>query len=190
MLVVNDLFHKAHLDTMVTNISSKPTVPCLPLVADTLFWKWHHPHLIYFWRHSSPLGAPVTFRWMVWLNGIIKSIPGGKSCWHTATHLVLWRKQVIIGLPVCFLISWFMESSPYFPFTSPRQPFFFLSQIHIDPLCVCPDGLICLWATEKDLKSIQKCVLKAHFKSIKHFEAAFKNWIKDFDFYAESQVLV
>lgn len=29
---------------------------CLPQVADTRFWKWHHPCFIYFWRYSLLLG--------------------------------------------------------------------------------------------------------------------------------------
>ena len=43
---------------------------------------------------------------------------------------------------------------------------------------------------QEDLESIRECVLKARFKSVKHFEAAFKNRIKDFDFQAGSLVLV
>ena len=43
---------------------------------------------------------------------------------------------------------------------------------------------------QENLESICECVLKAWFKSVKHFEAAFKNWIKDFDFQAGSLVLV
>ena len=43
---------------------------------------------------------------------------------------------------------------------------------------------------QEDLESIHECVLKAQFKSIKHFEAAFKNRIKDFDFWAGRLVLV
>ena len=43
---------------------------------------------------------------------------------------------------------------------------------------------------QKDLESICEHVLKAQFESIKHFKAAFKNQIKDFDFRAGSLVLV
>ena len=43
---------------------------------------------------------------------------------------------------------------------------------------------------QEDLESIREHVLKAWFESVKHFEAAFKNRIKDFDFWAGSLVLV
>ena len=43
---------------------------------------------------------------------------------------------------------------------------------------------------QEDLESIREHVLKAWFESVKHFEAAFKNRIKDFDFRAGSLVLV
>ena len=43
---------------------------------------------------------------------------------------------------------------------------------------------------QEDLESIRERVLKARFESVKHFEAAFKNQIKDFDFRAGSLVLV
>ena len=43
---------------------------------------------------------------------------------------------------------------------------------------------------QEDLESIREHVLKAWFESVKHFEAAFKNQIKDFDFWAGSLVLV
>ena len=43
---------------------------------------------------------------------------------------------------------------------------------------------------QEDLESIHEQVIKARFKSVKHFEATFKNWIKDFDFWAVSLVLV
>ena len=43
---------------------------------------------------------------------------------------------------------------------------------------------------QEDLELIHEHVLKARFKSVKHFEATFKNQIKDFDFRAGSLVLV
>ena len=43
---------------------------------------------------------------------------------------------------------------------------------------------------QDDLESICERVLKARFESIKHFEAAFKNRIRDFDFRHGSLVLV
>ena len=43
---------------------------------------------------------------------------------------------------------------------------------------------------QDDLESIRERVLKARFESIKHFEAAFKNRIRDFDFRHGSLVLV
>ena len=43
---------------------------------------------------------------------------------------------------------------------------------------------------QDDLESICEQVLKAHFKSIKHFEVTFKNQIRDFDFHHGSLVLV
>ena len=43
---------------------------------------------------------------------------------------------------------------------------------------------------QDDLELIRKQVLKACFESIKRFEAAFKNRIRDFDFHHGSLVLV
>ena len=43
---------------------------------------------------------------------------------------------------------------------------------------------------QEDLESIREHVLKARFESVKHFKAACKNWIKDFDFQAGSLLLV
>ena len=43
---------------------------------------------------------------------------------------------------------------------------------------------------QEDLESIREHVLKARFESVKHFKVAFKNQIKDFDFWAGSLVLV
>ena len=43
---------------------------------------------------------------------------------------------------------------------------------------------------QEDLDTIRDRVLMARFTSIKHFEAAFKSWIKDFDFHPGSLVLV
>ena len=37
---------------------------------------------------------------------------------------------------------------------------------------------------------IRERIFKARFESVKHFEAAYKNWIKDFDFRPGSLVLV
>ena len=43
---------------------------------------------------------------------------------------------------------------------------------------------------QDNLESIRERVLKACFESIKHFEAIFKNWIRDSDFHHRSLVLV
>ena len=43
---------------------------------------------------------------------------------------------------------------------------------------------------QEDLDTIRDRVLTAHFTSIKHFEAAFKSQIKDFDSHPGSLILV
>ena len=72
------------------------------------------------------------------------------------------------------------------------EPLFFFDLAEATFLVPPPDtkplfssGLIAWRACQ-----LQKCVLKAQFKSVKHFKAAFKNWIKNYGFQAGSLVLV
>ena len=81
---------------------------------------------------------------------------------------------------------------PLFPFDLAEATFLILPS---DTKPLSSSGLITwrarqLQKHQEDLESICEYVLKAWFKSVKHFEAAFKNWIKDFDFRAGSLVLV
>ena len=81
---------------------------------------------------------------------------------------------------------------PLFPFDLTKATFL-VPPSDTEPLS--SSGLIAwrayqLQKCQEDLESICEHVLKAQFESIKHFEAAFKNWIKDFDFRAGSLVLV
>ena len=81
---------------------------------------------------------------------------------------------------------------PLFPFDL-AEVTFLVPPLDTEPLS--SSGLI-VWRAcwlqkrQEDLESIRERVLKAQFESIKHFEAAFKNQIKDFDFQLGSLVLV
>ena len=96
---------------------------------------------------------------------------------------------------------WSTSLSPYFMVygIEPLFPFdlteatFLIPPPDTEPLS--SSGLIAWRASQlqkrqEDLESICERVLKAWFKSVKHFEATFKNRIKDFDFWAGSLVLV
>ena len=81
---------------------------------------------------------------------------------------------------------------PLFPFDI-SEAMFIVPSPDTEPLSSA--GLIAwraqqLQKRQNDLESIHERVLKARFESIKHFEAAFKNWIRDFDFRHGSLVLV
>ena len=81
---------------------------------------------------------------------------------------------------------------PLFPFDISEATFLIASP---DTKPLSSAGLIAwrarqLQKHQNNLESICKRVLKARFESIKHFEAAFKNRIRDFDFCHGSLVLV
>ena len=81
---------------------------------------------------------------------------------------------------------------PLFPFDL-AEATFLVPPPDTEPLS--SSGLIAwrarqLQKRQEDLESICERVLKAQFESVKHFKAAFKNRIKDFDFRAGSLVLV
>ena len=81
---------------------------------------------------------------------------------------------------------------PLFPFDL-AEATFLVSPSDTEPLSSSEliTWRVCqLQKCQEDLKSIHERVLKAWFESVKHLEAAFKNWIKDFDFWAGSLVLV
>ena len=91
--------------------------------------------------------------------------------------------------------------SPYFMVhgVKPLFPFDLVKAIFLipppDTELLSSSGLIAwracqLQKHQEDLESIREHVLKARFESVKHFKAAFKNRIKDFDFRAGSLVLV
>ena len=92
------------------------------------------------------------------------------------------------------LSPYFMVHSiePLFPFDL-AEAIFLVPPPDTEPLS--SSGLIAWRAQQlrkhqEDLELICEHVLKARFESVKHFEAAFKNWIKDFDFQAGSLALV
>ncbi|KAF8545809.1 hypothetical protein OG21DRAFT_1479754 [Imleria badia] len=93
-------------------------------------------------------------------EAIVKSSLGGESRWYSVAHSVFWAERVMI-----------LRSTvkPLFPFDFSEATF----------LVPPPDT---------DRISSER-VLKACFESVKHFEATFKNQIKDFDFHHGSLVL-
>ena len=81
---------------------------------------------------------------------------------------------------------------PLFPFDI-AEATFLVPPPEVDPLT--PSDLIAwrarqLQKCQVDLESIHDRVLKARFDSVRHFETAFKNRIKDFNFRPGSLVLV
>ena len=126
-------------------------------------------------------------------EAIIKSTPGGEFHWHTAAHSVFWAERMTVlqstGLSPYFMVH---GIEPLFPFDL-AEATFLVPPPDTEPLS--SSGLIAwraqqLQKRQEDLESIHEHVLKAQFKSVKYFEAAFKNQIKDFDFRAGSLVLV
>ena len=128
----------------------------------------------------------------VW-EAIIKSTPGGEFCWHNAAHSVFWAECTTVlqstGLSPYFMVH---GVEPLFPFDL-AEATFLVPPPDTEPLF--SSGLIAwrahqLQKRQEDLELIHEHVLKALFKSVKHFKATFKNQIKDFDFRAGSLVLV
>ena len=126
-------------------------------------------------------------------GGHHQKFPGGGSRWYSVAHSVFWAGRVTIirstGLSPYFMVH---SVKPLFPFDISEATFLVPSP-DTEPLSSA--GLIAwrarqLQKCQDDLKSIHEQVLKAHFESIKHFEATFKNRIRDFDFRHGSLVLV
>ena len=126
-------------------------------------------------------------------EAIIKSTPRGEFRWHTAAHSVFWAKHMTMlrstGLSPYFMVH---SVEPLFPFDL-AEATFLVPPPDTEPLF--SSGLIAwracqLQKHQEDLESIRGCVLKAQFESVKHFEVAFKNRIKNYDFQAGSLVLV
>ena len=126
-------------------------------------------------------------------EAIIKSTLGGEFRWHTTTPLVFWAERITMlwstGLSPYFMIH---GIEPLFPFDLAKATFL-VPPPDTEPLS---SSRLIAWRArqlqkhQEDLESIREHVLKAWFESVKHFEAAFKNRIKDFDFWAGSLVLV
>ena len=157
-------------------------------LTDTIFNIYASPPI-----HNSQANGVVERRHLDVQEAIIKSTPEGEFCWHTTTHLVFWAKRVTV-LWSTSLSPYFMVHSiePLFPFDF-AEATFLISPPDTKPLS--SSGLIAwrahqLQKHQEDLESIHEHVLKARFESVKQFEATFKNWIKDFDFWAGSLVLV
>ena len=126
-------------------------------------------------------------------EAIVKSSLGGESHWHTAAHLVFWAERVTVlrstGLSPYFMVH---GVEPLLPFDLVEATFL-VPPPDTEPLS--PAGLIAwrarqLQKHQEDLELIRERIFKARFESVKHFEATFKNRIKDFDFRPGSLVLV
>ncbi|KAF8546029.1 hypothetical protein OG21DRAFT_1479725 [Imleria badia] len=186
---IGRLFRKVHIDTMLMPQSSgyqyivqaRPAfVQALDVLADR--YNIHHIHI-----------SPYNFQ----ANGVVEQrhydVREAISCWYSVTHLVFWAKCVTIlrstGLSPYFMIH---GVEPLFPFDFSEATFL------VPPPDTNPISLsdLIAWRAQQlqkhqeDLKSIREHVLKAHFESVKHFEATFKNQIKDFNFRHGSLVLV
>ena len=98
-------------------------------------------------------------------------------------------------------VLWSTSLSPYFMVhgVEPLFSFYFAKATFLIPPSdtkLLSSSRLITWRArqlqkpQEDLESIHEHVLKVRFESVKHFEAAFKNRIKDFDFQAGSLVLV
>ena len=143
--------------------------------------------------YNSQANGVVEQRHLDVQEAIIKSTPGGEFCWHTATHSVFWAERVTM-LRSTSLSPYFMVHSvePLFPFDL-AEATFLIPPPDTEPLS---SSRLIAWRAcqlqkrQEDLESIRERVLKARFEFVKHFEAAFKDQIKDYDFQAGSLVLV
>ena len=143
--------------------------------------------------YNSQANGVVERRHLDVQEAITKSILGGEFRWHTAAHLVYWAECVTVlqstGLSPYFMVH---GIEPLFPFDL-AEAIFLIPPPDTEPLFssrLIAWGACQLQKRQEDQESIREHVLKAWFESVKHFEAAFKNRIKDFDFWAGSLVLV
>ncbi|KAF8548027.1 hypothetical protein OG21DRAFT_1489718 [Imleria badia] len=150
---------------------------------------------------ATSASPPTIRKRMAWSNSVttmsgrpsLKVPWGGESRWYSVAHSVFWAERVTIlrstGLSPYFMIH---GVEPLFPFDF-SEATFLVPPPDTNP--IFSSDLIAwrarqLQKRQEDLKSIRERVLKAHFESVKHFEAAFKNRIKDFDFRHGGLVLV
>ena len=168
--------------------------PAVVQALDVLADRYNIQHIRISPYNSQANGVVEQHHLDVW-EAIIKSTQGGggEFHWHTATHLVFWAVRVTM--------LWSTSLSPYF-MVHGIEPLFPFDLAEATFLIPPPDtehlssSRLIAWRAnqlqkhQEDLESIRECVLKAWFASVKQFKAAFKNWIKDFDFQAGSLVLV
>ena len=126
-------------------------------------------------------------------EAMLKSCDGEQAQCPCSAHSVFWAERVTI-LKLIGLSPYFMAHGiePLFPFNLSKATFLVPVSV-TDPLST--SGLIAWHAQQlqkhgEDFQSIKERILKAHFDSIKQFEATFKNWIKDYDFPPGSILLV
>ena len=160
----------------------------MSLPTDTIFGIYIHIS-----PYNSQANGVVERRHLDVQEAIIKSTLRGEFCWHTTTHSVFWAERVTMlrstGLSPYFMVH---GVEPLFPFDL-AEATLLLPPPDTEPLS---SSRLIAWRAhqlqkrQEDLKSIRERVLKAWFESVKHFEAAFKNRINDFDFRAGSLVLV
>ena len=166
--------------------------PAFVQALDVLADQYNIQHICISPYNSQANGVVERCHLDVW-EAIIKSTLGAEFRWHTAAHSVFWAKRVTM-LWSTSLSPYFMVHSvePLFPFDL-AEATFLVPPPDTEPLSL--SGLIAwraqqLQKHQEDLESIREHVLKTWFESVKHFEAAFKNQIKNFDFRAGSLVLV
>jgi len=125
-------------------------------------------------------------------ESLIKAGNGKESSWTVATSFVFWAERVSIQKSTGY--------SPYFLAhgTEPLFPFDLFEATYLAPVLtepILPTDLIAYRARQlqKYLENLAKAkqkLLKAHWESVRHFEEAHKNLIKNFNFEKGTLVLV
>ncbi|KAF8547105.1 hypothetical protein OG21DRAFT_1479555 [Imleria badia] len=169
---IGRLFRKVHIDTMLMPQSGGyryivQARPAFVQALDVLTDRYNIRHI-----HISPYNSQA--------NGVF---PGGESRWYSIAHSVFWAEHVTI-LHLTGLSPYFMVYGvePLFPFDFSEATFLIPPP---DTDLISLSNLIA-WRAHQLQK---QHVLKTRFESIKHFEATFKNQIKDFNFHHRSLVL-
>ena len=92
--------------------------------------------------YNSQANGVVEWRHFNVQEAIIKSSPGGESCWHTVTHSVFWAEHITV-LRSTGLSPYFMAHGvePLFPFDLAKATFL-IPPLDMEPLS--PSGLI-IW---------------------------------------------
>ena len=153
----------------------------------------YNVHHIRISPYNSQANGVVEWRHYNVRKAIVKSCKGVESHWPHTIHSVFWAEQITI-LRSTGVSPYFMAHGvePLFPFDLAEATF--LVPL-LDANSSSTSELIAwherqLQKCQEDLDTICDRVLMARFTSIKHFKAAFKSWIKDFDFRPGSLILV